>query len=145
MAGIFSFVINIALAAVLVNPMKGGGVALALSISGAANTAALFVFLNKKSYNNVKSLLPETFKYLLKIILFSVIALIPVLLFNNYMMDIFVPINTKNRFILFAIPLFIALLLFAGTGLLLLLITKDKNIKTLIGIFRRKQSVRRQS
>jgi putative peptidoglycan lipid II flippase len=142
-AGIFSFVINIVLAAILVNPMKGGGVALALSVSGAANTAALFIFLNKKSYNNVKSLLPETFKYLIKIILFSVIALIPVLLFNKYLPDFFVSMNTKNRFISFAIPLFIALLLFAGTGLLLLLVTKDKNIKTLIGIFRRKQGVRR--
>jgi hypothetical protein len=46
--------------------------------------------------------------------------------------------NTKNRFISFAIPLFIALLLFAGTGFLLLLVTKDKHIKTLAGIFKRK-------
>jgi putative peptidoglycan lipid II flippase len=137
-AGIFSFIANIALAAILVNPMKGGGVALALSLSGAANTVVLFIFLNKKSYNNIGSLLPETFKYFLKIILFSAAALIPVLLFNNYLMDFFVSINTGNRFISFALPLFIALLLFAGMGLFLLLITKDKNIKTLIHILKRK-------
>jgi putative peptidoglycan lipid II flippase len=139
-AGILSFAVNIALAALLVNPMKGGGVALALSISGAANTAVLLVFLHKKSHNNVGGLLPEALGYLLKIILFSGVSLIPVLLFNNYLVDFLVSMGAKNRFVSQAIPLFTALFLFAGTGLLLLLITKDKNIKTLINALRRNKS-----
>ncbi|MDR2659383.1 MAG: murein biosynthesis integral membrane protein MurJ [Spirochaetaceae bacterium] len=136
-AGIFSFAVNIVLAAILVNPMKGGGIALALSLSGAANTAALFVFLNKKSSNNSGNILPERLGYLLKIILFSAAALMPVLLFNKYLLTFFVSLNPKNRFISSAFPLLIALALFAGAGLLLLLITKDKNIKTLFGILKR--------
>jgi putative peptidoglycan lipid II flippase len=46
-AGIFSFAVNTVLAAILVRPMQGGGIALALSIAGAVNTAVLFVLLKR--------------------------------------------------------------------------------------------------
>lgn len=119
-AGIFSFAVNIALAALLVKPMRGGGVALALSVSGAANTAALFVLFCKKTRGNMKGLLIKRFTYLSKIIVFSVIALIPVLLFNKYLSGFFMSIDPDNRFISFALPLIITLLIFAGTGVFLL-------------------------
>ncbi|MDR2445495.1 MAG: murein biosynthesis integral membrane protein MurJ [Spirochaetaceae bacterium] len=132
-AGVFSFAVNIALAALLVKPMKGGGVALALSVSGAANTAALFMLLGKKTGNSkrlgMKSLLTKRFTYLLKITVFSAIALVPVLLFNKYLSGFFTPVNSGNRFISLALPLFITLLLFAGTGVFLLVISGRLNAK----------------
>ena len=126
-AGIFSFAVNIALAALLVKPMKGGGVALALSISGAANTAALFILLGKKSgsgagYGGMKSLLTKRFAYLLKITVFSAIALIPVLLFNRFLSGFFTSMDS-NRLISAALPLLITLILFAGAGVFLLVIS----------------------
>jgi putative peptidoglycan lipid II flippase len=133
-AGVFSFVVNIILAAILVNPLKGGGIALALSLSGAANTAALFVFFKKKAHNDIKNILPKTIFYLLKITAFSIIAALPVLLFNRYLLGFFTPVNGTNKLVSFALPMFITLLLFSAVGLALLLVTKDKNIKALAGM-----------
>ncbi|MDR2344175.1 MAG: murein biosynthesis integral membrane protein MurJ [Spirochaetaceae bacterium] len=123
-AGVFSFAVNIALAALLVNPMKGGGVALALSVSGAANTAALFILFNKKNGGNMKGFLTKRFKNLLKMTVFSAIALAPVLLFNKYLAGFFETVTAGNRFVSRALPLFVTLLLFAGTGALLLSISR---------------------
>ena len=47
LAGIGGFAVNIALAALLIRPMKGGGIALALSLASFANTAFLFALLSR--------------------------------------------------------------------------------------------------
>jgi putative peptidoglycan lipid II flippase len=130
-AGVFSFAVNIALAVLLSGPMKGGGIALALSLSGAANTAALLVLFNRKEHSGMKKILPGALLYLGKITAFSAVATLPVLLFNKYLFGFFEAVNKANRLISYALPLFAALLLFCGAGLLLLIITKDKNINTL--------------
>ncbi|MDR2097509.1 MAG: murein biosynthesis integral membrane protein MurJ [Spirochaetaceae bacterium] len=135
-AGVFSFALNIVLAAALVNPMKGGGIALALSLSGAGNTAALLFLFRKKAHNDI-SVLPGTLLYLLKITGFSAIAALPVLLLNKYLFGFFASLSVTNRFVSYAIPMLLALLLFSGTGLLLLALTKDKNIKALAGMLKR--------
>ena len=72
---------------------------------------------------DMKNLLTKRFTYLLKITVFSAIALIPVLLFNKYLSGFFISMNSKNRFTSSALPLFITLLLFAGTGVFLLVIS----------------------
>jgi putative peptidoglycan lipid II flippase len=136
-AGVFSFAVNIALAAVLSGPMKGGGIALAMSLSALANTAALLVLFNKKKHNDIKRILTAALLYLAKITAFSAAAALPVLLFNKHLFGFFQAINGTNRFIAYALPAFIALLLFGGSGLLLLIITKDKNIKALAEMLKR--------
>lgn len=136
-AGVFSFAVNIALAVLLAAPMKGGGIALALSLSGAANTAALLVFFSKKKHNDMKRILTGAFLYLLKITAFSAAAALPVLLFNKYLFGFFLTLNTSNRLVSYALPVLITLLLFGGAGAALLIITKDKNIKSLAEILKK--------
>ncbi|MDR3357086.1 MAG: murein biosynthesis integral membrane protein MurJ [Spirochaetaceae bacterium] len=129
-AGVFSFAVNIALAVLLVGPMKGGGVALALSVSGAANTAALFVLFGKKTHIDIKGFLTKRLIFMLRMTAFSVIALIPVLLFNKYLAGFFTAEGAGNRFYRYALPLFITLILFAGTGVPLLLASGSLRGKT---------------
>jgi putative peptidoglycan lipid II flippase len=133
-AGIFSFAINIALAALLAGPMRGGGIALALSLSGAANTAALFFLFNRKAGGGSVNFLPQTAGYALKIAAFSVIAVVPVILFNRHGAAFFARAGGGNRLVSYALPLVIALVIFAATGLALLAVTKDRNMKAAIQI-----------
>ncbi|MDR1256969.1 MAG: murein biosynthesis integral membrane protein MurJ [Spirochaetaceae bacterium] len=137
-AGVFSFAVNIALAALLAGPMRGGGIALALSLSGAANTAALFFLFNRKAGASLVNFLPKTLGYALKITAFSVAAVIPVLFFNRYPAA-FLRAGGANRLVSFAVPLFIALVIFAATGLALLAVTKDRNIRTLLAALSNKR------
>jgi len=141
LAGIISFALNIILAAVLVRPMKGGGIALALSISGVANTIFLFIFLRRKTDEGSGLLIKKPVCYVLKIVLFSVIAIIPVILAGDFFALMAAKLPVTSRFIVLLSSLLAAFLLFFGIGLLLLIATKDPNISALRGmILRRKQS-----
>jgi putative peptidoglycan lipid II flippase len=79
LAGILSFVVNIALAALFVGPMKGSGVALALTIASAANTLLLLLFLGRNPHIAVGRALGPAALYAVKLIVFSCIAAAPVL------------------------------------------------------------------
>jgi putative peptidoglycan lipid II flippase len=142
MGGIISFALNIILAVVFVSPMKGGGIALALSISGAANTVLLFIFLKRKTQGGTGVFVKKSIAYVLKIMLFSAIAIIPVIFVDNFIIFLFNGMQIKNRFIVLASSLFVSLLIFAGAGLLLLILTKDSNIKTLGAMMLRKRKAK---
>jgi putative peptidoglycan lipid II flippase len=122
LAGIGSFAVNIALAFALVGPMKGGGLALALSLASAANTVALMIFLKKKETCDLALVLRSTVFYALKIAAFSLIAAFPIWFFRGAIYGAFAG---HNRFISQGIPLTLSLAIFGAIGLGLLAISRD--------------------
>jgi putative peptidoglycan lipid II flippase len=135
LAGIISFGINIVLAASLVGPMKGPGIALALTISCAANTVLLLVFLGRNPNITVTRALGPVVLYTLKLIVFSCIAAAPVFFLAPKLNQLFAGMG-GNRIIRLGLPLAIEGLLFAAIGIFLLAITGDRQLKALRGIFR---------
>ncbi|MGI5172901.1 murein biosynthesis integral membrane protein MurJ [Treponema sp. OMZ 840] len=124
-AGIGGFGVNILLALILIKPMKGGGIALALSLASFANTVFLFIFLNKSKTLHTGSLLPSYVLYAAKLVLFSLICIWPLYFFKE---RLFMPFAHLHRFFAQGIPLCIAALIFALCGICLLIVTKDKTI-----------------
>jgi putative peptidoglycan lipid II flippase len=137
LAGIISFGVNIALAVALVGPMRGSGVALALTIASAANTALLLLFLGRNPHIAVARALGPAALYTLKLMIFSCIAAVPVVLLAPRLGTIFADLS-GSRLIRYGLPLALEGLAFAATGLTLLAVTGDKQLKALLGIFRKK-------
>lgn len=136
-AGIINFVVNIILAAALVTPMSGPGIALALSVASAVNTVVLFLFLLRTPNVNVGTVVKSTLLYTLRMCLFSIIASVPVYLLKDTINTIFAG---HNRLISQGMPILVTAILFAFVGIALLFITKDPLIKTISGKFHRKHS-----
>jgi putative peptidoglycan lipid II flippase len=129
LAGIISFVVNMTLAAILVRLMRGAGIALALSLASTVNTAFLLVFLRKNPNITVGGALKEALFYVLKLILFSAIAVFPVLKLNLYLASLF---PGENRIISLGVPLIINAFVFGAIGVALLIISRDKQFMALI-------------
>ncbi|GHT98095.1 hypothetical protein FACS1894142_3970 [Spirochaetia bacterium] len=134
MAGVISFVVNMALAALLVGPLRGAGVALALTIASAVNTALLLFFLKKNPHIAVGRALFSALVYTVKLALFSIAAVLPVLYLNPRLIALFAG---RGRFITYGVPLIISALIFAVIGIGLLLITRDKQVRGIIRRVRR--------
>lgn len=126
LAGIIGFGSNIVLALVLAPFMLGGGLALALSLSSMINTIMLCIFLRKNENINVYQFLKSNILYAIKLVLFSLIACVPLYFLKE---AIFSPFSGMHRFIAQGVPLVICVIIFAVIGLALLVITKDKTIK----------------
>ena len=135
-AGIISFVVNIILAAVLVSRFKGSGIAFALSLSSAVNTVALLVFLRRNPAITLGSTLKTTLGYTLKLILFSCLALVPVLLLSPHLTGFF---TGHNRLISQGAPLVINAIAFAGAGVFLMAATRDKQFLGIVKLLRRRR------
>ena len=129
-AGIVSFGANIVLALALVGPMRGGGIALALSLASAANTVLLIVYLKKVESVNVGALVKSTVLYALKMIIFSAAAAFPIWYFKKPIYDAFAG---HNRFFSQGAPLTVSLIIFAIIGIFLLLISRDSISMQLLG------------
>lgn len=136
-AGIIDFVVNIALAAFLVKPMSGSGIALALTVASAVNTLALFIFLKKTPTIAVVTVVKSTLIYALKIVVFSVIASAPVYFLRDYILKIFAG---HGKIISQGIPVLITALIFFIVGVGLLVITKDPIVKTITRKFSKKHN-----
>ncbi|MDR2053771.1 MAG: murein biosynthesis integral membrane protein MurJ [Treponema sp.] len=134
LAGIISFAVNMALAALLVRPMRGSGVALALSLASAANTALLLLFLRKNPNVAVGKALRPAILYALKLAVFSIIAAAPVLLLSPRLASAFAG---RGRLIRCGIPFAINAAVFAAAGILLLVLTRDKQAAALVRALRR--------
>ena len=134
-AGIISFVVNIVLAAVLVSRFRGAGIAFALTVASAVNTGALFVFLKKNPAIALGAMLKSTLGYTLKLIVFSSIAVIPVLALSPHLATLFAG---HNRLISHGMPLLVNALVFAAAGVFLLLVTRDKQFADLLRLLRRR-------
>ncbi|MDR2617619.1 MAG: murein biosynthesis integral membrane protein MurJ [Treponema sp.] len=135
LAGLLSFAVNIALAALLSGPFKGAGIAFALSAASAVNTVFLLVFLRKNPCIDVARALKSAIGYTLKLTVFSAAAAAPVL-FLGPRLDAF--FDGKSRIASQGLPLLLTGLLFGITGALLLALTGDKQFRSILKLFSRK-------
>jgi putative peptidoglycan lipid II flippase len=135
LAGILSFAVNMALAALLVGPMRGSGIALALSAGSTANTALLLVFLARNPNIAALRVFIPAARYALKLVLFSVIAAAPVFIFGPALAARFAA--GAGRLVRCGIPLGIEGLCFAAIGVVLLALAGDKQLAALIRLFKR--------
>ena len=135
LAGIISVGVNIVLAAILVRYYKGAGIAFALSAASFVNTVLLFVFMKNCNGIQTGSIIAHTVKYLLKITVFSMIALIPAKLLKPVVVNAF---SDYNRFIAQGIPLAAGAVVFFATGFVLLWIFKDPMLITGIDLLKQR-------
>jgi len=136
LAGIISFAANICFAVILVRPMRGAGIALALSLASAINTVLLLAFLKKNPNIALRPVLKSTLIYTLKMLILSGIAVIPVYylspLFKAFFAD-------KGRIISYGVPLAINAIIYIIIGISMLALVRDKNLLALIKMFKRKR------
>ena len=123
LAGVICVAVDIILVIILRIPMKGAGIALALTIASFVNTIILFIFLRHNKNINIFKLIFPAIKFILKVFLFSIIASIPLYFFNE---KIYAPFARFGRFIGQGIPLLISFIIFSAVGSALLILTKDK-------------------
>ncbi len=128
-AGLINFAINIALAVILVHPMKGAGIALALSIASTVNMILLFAFLKKTPTIDVGSVVRQSALYALKMVVFSILASVPVYLLKDKIVSAF---SGYNRFISQGVPVALTAIMFAFVGVGLLFLTRDPMTKRFI-------------
>ncbi len=131
-AGLANFAVNMLLATVLSRYMQGNGIALALTIASLVNMILLFIFLKKNKNLSVKGITIPAFLYSIKIIIFSIIASIPVYLLRDKLIGIF---YNKSRIISQGFPVAITAIIFGIIGIFLLVITKDSLLINLIHKF----------
>jgi putative peptidoglycan lipid II flippase len=135
LAGLISFAVNIGLASLLVRPMQGAGIALALSLASVVNTALLLAFLKRNPKIAVGRALKSALGYSLKLALFSAVAVIPVLFLSPRIIPLFAD---HNRILAQGVPLLINALVFGGLGILLLIVTRDRQVRGIIRMFQKK-------
>jgi putative peptidoglycan lipid II flippase len=133
-AGIASFVVNIAVALALVGPMKGNGIALALSVASMANMAILIILLRNNPHVFFGPTIVKSLTYALRIALFSGLAAVPVFFLKP---SIYAPFAGANRVLAYGLPLFICLAIFCGIGSIALAITKDEQFSYIAGMLRK--------
>ena len=135
LAGIISFAANIVLAVILVRHFRGAGIALALSASSAVNTALLLAFLGRNPHVQVARALGSAILYTLKLALLSVVAIIPVAFLSPLLLD---ALAGNGRLVSFGLPLAINGLIFAFLGIALLMATRDRQFRGIVGALRRR-------
>jgi putative peptidoglycan lipid II flippase len=136
LAGIISFAVNIGLAVLLAGPLRGAGIALALSLAGAVNTALLLLFLTKNPHIAVGNALRSALIYTLKLALFSGLAVLPVLWLHPRLAALFAG---RGRFIAYGLPLALTATLYCILGFGLLFISRDQQVWALIRIFKKRR------
>jgi putative peptidoglycan lipid II flippase len=136
LAGIISFGANILLASLLVGPMRGAGIALALSLASAVNTALLLLFLRKNPNIAVTRALRSALGYAFKLVIFSSLAALPLLALAPRLSALFA---NRGRLISHGLPLAITATLYAAIGLTLLLVTRDKQVRAIVRMFHRRE------
>jgi putative peptidoglycan lipid II flippase len=137
LAGLISFAANIALAVLLVRPMRGAGIALALSLASAINTALLLFFLGRNSRVAMGRVLRSGALYAVKLLVFSLCATAPVWYLGPRFAALFAG---KGRIIAYGAPLCVMGIVFAAVGIALLLVSRDKQLIALIRMIRRKKA-----
>ena len=111
----------------LAGTYKGKGIAFALSFASFTNTIALFFYMKKNRNFSVGFLIKDTILYGLKMILFSLIASVPV----YFLKPLFIKLGENfsgsflSRVAVQGIPVLLSALVFACAGIFLLVITKD--------------------
>lgn len=129
LAGIICFGANIVLAVALAFPIKGNGIALALTLASAVNTLFLFIFMKKLNSIDAAGIAKKMAVFIIRMIAFSLIAACPVYFLRPWLLDAFAG---HNRFISFGIPVALSALLFGLIGVILLVIFKDETAVAII-------------
>ena len=135
LAGIICFATNIILVLVLIKPMGGNGIALALSLASFINTIFLFIFMKKMEAIEVKKVVINTIIYILKILILSVIAAIPCYFLRPVLLSLF---ENHGRLIAYGAPVLILAVIYFAIGVLELIITKDEITKTILNKIRKR-------
>jgi putative peptidoglycan lipid II flippase len=135
LAGLISFAVNMLLAALLVHPFRGAGIAFALTVASAVNTVLLIAFLGKNPHVTIRRTLGSALRYTAKLALLSVIAVIPLRLLSPHLLELFAG---KGRILAYGVPLAINGAIFAALGVALLFVTRDRQLRNLIHIIKRK-------
>jgi putative peptidoglycan lipid II flippase len=135
LAGIISFVVNICFAVILVGPIRGAGIALALSLASAVNTILLLVFLKKNPNITLGSALGSTLLYILKLSIISVLAVVPVYFLSPLLRSFFA---NRGRIVSYGTPLIINVIVYILFGLIMLALVRDKHLLALVKMFRKK-------
>jgi putative peptidoglycan lipid II flippase len=137
-AGIISFAVNITFASILVGSMKGAGIALALSLASAVNSILLLVFLGRNPNIVMGSVIRPALVYILKMIILSAIAAIPIYFISPVLHEVF---SGHGRIIALGIPLIINAAVYFILGITMLAIVKDQNLKGLYNMIRKKNEL----
>lgn len=138
LSGIISFVFNISLAAILVGPYRGAGIAFALSFASAVNTVFLLVFLRRNPNIDLGSVVGPALLYIIKMLFLSVFAAAPVYIISPVLREIF---EGHGRIISYGIPLAISAVIYLMLGLLMLAAVRDQNIIGLVNMIRKKKVI----
>jgi putative peptidoglycan lipid II flippase len=133
LAGVISMGVNILLAAVLVRSFRGSGIAFALSFASAVNTVLLLVFLRKNKNVAIGSALGSVLLYVLKLIVVSIIAAVPIYFISPVMQEFFAG---RGRLISNGLPLIINGLIYVLLGIALLAVTRDKILVSIVNMVR---------
>jgi putative peptidoglycan lipid II flippase len=134
-AGLISVAINIGLAFALVGPLKAPGIALALSGASAANTLVLAVPLLRSRIPGTREALAASGRYSLKLILFSVLAALPVIFLRPFLAGRFAG---WNRTLASGASLVLTAIVFGGVGIALLGVSRDEMASSMVHAFRRR-------
>jgi putative peptidoglycan lipid II flippase len=136
LAGIVSFAANIVLAALLSGPLRGAGIALALTLASAVNTVLLLLFLRRNPRISLGPALGSALGYSLKLVIFSIAAAFAVIRVTPALLPLFAG---RGRLIAYGVPLLFTALIFGATGILLLILSGDKQIRALGRMLRGKR------
>lgn len=128
-AGLINFGSNIILVLILSKPMKGNGIALALSVASLFNTIFLFIFMKKMENIEVGKLAHGTILYSLKMCVFSVIAAVPTYFVHKLTVEYFAD---YSKIICYGAPILISGIVFAIIGVLELVITRDEIVRVIL-------------
>ena len=130
LAGIICFAVNILLALILAFPMKGNGIALALTLASAVNTVCLFIFMKKMKGMNAVEIAKKMIIFIIRITSFSIIASCPTWFLRRYLTAF---LSGHNRLVSYGIPVLACAALFGLLGVLLLIIFKDEAALSIAG------------
>jgi len=138
-AGIASIVVNIAAAWLLVKPLGAAGIALALSIASAVNTVLLVIdLLRKNPPEGLREELAGAGRYSLVLILFSAVAVAALLGCQKLLPAGGIAGMFRSQTLGAGLSLLVAGVLFAGVGIGLLALTRDKFAASLVQSFLRR-------
>ncbi|MBU0926887.1 MAG: murein biosynthesis integral membrane protein MurJ [Spirochaetes bacterium] len=139
-SGILSVAVNIAAAFALQRLMGGSGIALALTIAGAVNTAALLVMLTRMGIDGLGASLASVALYVARLAGFSAIAALPVLALRGPLRALFG--GSGSGLVAYGVPFALSAVAFAAVGVGLLALTKDPQAAFLLSSIGRRSKRR---
>jgi putative peptidoglycan lipid II flippase len=103
------------------------------------NTVLLLIFLRRNPQVAVQRILGPAMAYALKLIALSGLAVLPVLALSPRLTRLWAG---QGRLISRGLPLAVSALVYAAIGLALLLLTRDRQLRAILGMLRRRGASR---